>query len=506
MSARRVSSPPALPGFRFVSLIGSGGYADVFLYEQDSPRRRVAIKVLDAAALTSDGVTDYTQEANVMAMVSAHPYIVQVFGTGVSPDGRPYLVMEYYPGLNFQQRAKWERLSVAEVLQVGIQIGSALETAHNAGILHRDIKPANILTSEYRRPGLTDFGIAAVEGPAASASDGGLSIPWSPPELLGDARADRRSEVYSLAATLYTMLAGRSPFEISGGDNRPLALINRIESSPVPPVGRADVSDRLERVLAGAMAKDPYHRPATVADFARQLQAVESELQYPVTQLELAESDWQGRQRTDELDDDATRVKGVTQIDAQQPSVTATDGLEDDSSLAADAPQRSGRRILAEPEIDNTIVRPKPDPAAPPAYEAPAGISKSVWIASGVVGVLVVIVLVMVFRGGEQPVPENDPAIAIAEINDNVGDDIGGPTAVRPRAVPEVVVTDMGDGRYKYTWEDQGDDVTYAVRAGDSPNSVELDEPELVTSEACIEVEVIASTGLMSAPTRGCVP
>ena len=197
MSVRQVSKPPELPGFTFTEVIGSGGYADVFLYEQAMPRRQVAVKVLDAALLPAGAVADYTEEANVMAMVSEHPYIVQVFQADVSPDGRPYLVMEYYPGLNFQQRAKREQMSVAEVLRVGIQIASAVETAHTAGILHRDIKPANILTSKYRKPGLTDFGIAAVEGPQESSSDDGLSIPWSAPEALAAATSDRRAEVYS---------------------------------------------------------------------------------------------------------------------------------------------------------------------------------------------------------------------------------------------------------------------------------------------------------------------
>jgi serine/threonine protein kinase len=105
------------------------------------------------------------------------------------------------------------------VLRTGIQVASAVETAHKAGILHRDIKPANILTSEYNRPGLTDFGIATSTIGGTEAE--GLSIPWAPPEVVNaSAPPEVSADIYSLAATTYTLLAGRSPFELSSGSNR----------------------------------------------------------------------------------------------------------------------------------------------------------------------------------------------------------------------------------------------------------------------------------------------
>ena len=157
-------TPPKLPGLVFVQPLGSGGYADVFLYEQQSPRMPVAVKVLKAEGLTDTLRQQFVEEADTMAALGDHPYIVQVFRAGTSDDGRPYLVMKYYPPPNLALRARAERFSVEEVLRTGIQLASAVETAHRAHITHRDIKPANVLISAYGAPGLTDFGIAGRGG------------------------------------------------------------------------------------------------------------------------------------------------------------------------------------------------------------------------------------------------------------------------------------------------------------------------------------------------------
>ena len=161
MSAKRPPAPPPeLPGFTYLELLGSGGFADVYLYEQQLPRRKVAVKVLLPDRMAGGSVEQFTAEANTMAMLSTHPAIVTIYQAGLAEDQRPYLVMENCPRPNLQVRYRAAAFSVAEALRVGIQVAAAVETAHRAGILHRDIKPANILVTEYNRPALTDFGIA----------------------------------------------------------------------------------------------------------------------------------------------------------------------------------------------------------------------------------------------------------------------------------------------------------------------------------------------------------
>ena len=340
--ASRKGTPPKIPGLVFVQPLGSGGYADVFLYEQQSPRMPVAVKVLKSEGLTDALRQQFVEEADTMAALGDHPYIVQVFRSGTSDDGRPYLVMKYYPPPNLAMRARAERFSVEDVLRTGIQLASAVETAHRARITHRDIKPANVLVSAYGAPGLTDFGIAgrgAREGDveAETTDDVGVSVPWAPPEVLyGQSNGDERSDVYSLAATLWQLLVGRSPFEVPGGDNSAYALMPRIRSTPPPPTGRQDVPPGLERLLAQAMAKDPAHRPSSALEFARALQAVEQQQRLNRTPIVVLDeqghttlvSQTSGSPTGASVDDeDRTRIKAPQTVVAQPvgPSPTAPD-------------------------------------------------------------------------------------------------------------------------------------------------------------------------------------
>ena len=274
------AAPADLPGYRFIKHIGAGGNAQVYLYEQNLPHRKVAVKVLNESALSDAARRRFTAEANVTADL-AHRHIVQVFDANVTADGRPYIVMPYYPQPNLSVRARRSHFSVADVLRIGIQIGSAVETSHRRDVLHRDIKPQNILSDSYGEPALTDFGIATTKG-----GDGpeGLSVPWSPPEILyGTSPGDERADVYSLGATLWHLLVGRSPFELPGGDNGTFALMGRIKSDSPPRTQRADVPDSLERLLRQAMAKDPAARPQSAMELIRGLQSVEQELRLPLT-------------------------------------------------------------------------------------------------------------------------------------------------------------------------------------------------------------------------------
>jgi serine/threonine protein kinase len=247
--ARRLPSvPPTLSGFSYLHVLGSGGFADVFLYEQNMPRRQVAVKVLLSEYVNDQARRMFQSEANLMAQLSAHPSILTVFQASVAADGRPYLVMELCSSaLGARYRA--EPLAVTEALRIAVRIGSAVETAHRSGVLHRDLKPSNILMTAYGHPVLSDFGIASTLGESDRQSGVGMSIPWSAPEVLADETPGTvRSEVWSFAATVYSLLAGRSPFEIAGGDNASSDLTTRIAKGKIQPIGRDDVPVSLERL------------------------------------------------------------------------------------------------------------------------------------------------------------------------------------------------------------------------------------------------------------------
>lgn len=265
-----------------------GGFADVFEYRQDFPRRSVAVKVLLSTSIEGGARDAFFAEANIMAALSQHPSIVTIHQAAIASDGRPYFVMEYCGKPSLGARFRNERISVAETLRTGVRVASAVETAHRSGVLHRDIKPANILATDFGWPALTDFGIAGTIGDTLMAS--GMSIPWAPPEMLADDPfGDARSDVYSLAATLYSLVAGRSPFEIPGRSNSPVDLITRIERDPLRPVDRVDVPHELNIVLARAMSKDPEQRFSSAYAFAHALQNIEREMQLPVTGIDVTD-------------------------------------------------------------------------------------------------------------------------------------------------------------------------------------------------------------------------
>jgi eukaryotic-like serine/threonine-protein kinase len=308
--ARRLpSQPPVLPGFSHVHVLGSGGFADVFLYEQNMPRRQVAVKVMLSEVVNDQVRQMFQAEANLMAQLSAHPSILTVYQASVSADGRPYLVMELCSSA-LSSRYRSERIPVPEVLRIAVKIGSAIETAHRAGVLHRDIKPSNILTTAYGHPVLADFGIAATVAEAKDQETVGMSIPWSAPEVLMDETPGSvQSEVWALAATVYSLLAGRSPFEIPGDSNKSADLISRINRGKPQPIARADVPANLEKLLANAMSRNPKNRPGTVLELVRSFQAIETEIGVPQTQIEVAMDDWALATVSDL--EDRTRVRGV---------------------------------------------------------------------------------------------------------------------------------------------------------------------------------------------------
>jgi hypothetical protein len=356
MVRRRPSDPPILPGFSHVRVLGSGGFADVFLYEQNMPRRQVAVKVMLSDVVTEHVRQMFQVEANLMAQLSSHPSILTVYQASISADGRPYLVMELCSA-QLASRYRTEQIPVAEVLRIGVRIGGAIETAHRQGVLHRDIKPSNIMLTAYGHPVLSDFGIASSLGASAQQDSVGMSIPWSAPEvLLDETTGTVQSEVWALAATIYTLLAGRSPFEVAEGSNTSEALIGRIGRARPPALGRDDVPQSLEAALRRAMSRTPDRRPATVLELVRELQRVEAELGLSPTQADVAMDDWALASAGDPYDRTVVRAvagasraaRGARLRRRRRPLGAAEPG----ASLAVDAsPRTAGARRLRQSRL-----------------------------------------------------------------------------------------------------------------------------------------------------------
>ena len=353
MASRLPSSPPVLGGFTYVRPLGTGGFADVFLFEQDLPRRPVAVKVLLKDIVDEGLLRMFNAEADVMARLSAHPSILTVYEASISADGRPYLVMEYCP-TSLTTRYRRESMPVNEVLQIGIKIASALETAHRSGLLHRDIKPSNILVTAFGAPVLSDFGIAAaVSGRTGPDEVFAMSVPWSAPEIVDEKiPGSIAAEVWSLGATVYSLLAGRSPFEKQGsGQNTREQLKSRIRRAVYTPVGRPDVSPRLEATLARAMSRDPAARHASAAEFAYELQLVQHEAGIPHTPLDVAVDEWATAGAAIDFSDDRARgpvrpsVEYASRRAARAPATPTRRAPYDGTVLAGSEPApRMSRR------------------------------------------------------------------------------------------------------------------------------------------------------------------
>ncbi|HWE36809.1 MAG TPA: protein kinase [Isosphaeraceae bacterium] len=252
--------PPEVPGFEILRLIGKGGMGEVYVAQQATLRRLVALKFigLEGGPSPEEKAARFRREAEIMAKVS-HPNVLAVFDYGVA-EGRPYLVLEYVEGGDLRRRLRpGKPLPLAEVLEVVRPVGEALAHLHRQGILHRDLKPENILMHEQENPKVADFGIAVLRagaGPRAETTQVLGTVGYVAPEQQYHLKVDERADQFSLAAIAYEMLTGHKPL----GMFKP-------PSSHNPKLGPA-----ADAVLLRALEEEPKDRFATVLDFVAALE------------------------------------------------------------------------------------------------------------------------------------------------------------------------------------------------------------------------------------------
>lgn len=215
----------------------------------------------------------FLREAGAAGRLSGHPGIVTVHDAGILSDGRPYLVMDLCTGGSLTQWLKPQgRQDQQRIRDVGVQIADALAAAHARGVLHRDVKPANILIDSFDRPGLADFGLAAIPEPGEdlSVTLEGMTPAYAPKEVFYLKPPTAYGDVYSLAATLYALLDGKPPrWPDTGTPNLPELL--ELQANPIERL--PDLDPEFMDLLLRAMDDDPERR-LTAAEFRDQLQAL----------------------------------------------------------------------------------------------------------------------------------------------------------------------------------------------------------------------------------------
>ncbi|MEC3953136.1 serine/threonine-protein kinase [Nocardia sp. CDC153] len=263
-------------GYQVERLLGTGGTGEVYLaHDRDLPRF-VALKLLNSVAGDDDESRQrFLREANIIARL-AHPNIVTIYARG-EEQGRQWLAMAYVDGSDLAAELLNGPLEPKRAAAITADVARALDYAHDAGVLHRDVKPANILLTAQPREWalLSDFGIAQSNHEVRGITENGevmASFQYTAPERFhGEARVDRRSDVYSLGCTLFAMLTGVPPY--ADGD-LPRLIYGHV-SAPVPSVRPLNpaLPPALDPILARAMAKNPRDRFATCTELAAAVNA-----------------------------------------------------------------------------------------------------------------------------------------------------------------------------------------------------------------------------------------
>ncbi len=252
---------PKIAGVTGLARLASGANATVYRGDELAMHRKVAVKVMRAPIGDASVRQAFEGECARAGQLGEHPAIATIYRSGFDAD-RPYIVMQYYAGGSLASKLKaGYRFPVGEVLLVGTRIAAALQYAHDLGILHRDLKPENILSDAFGDTVLTDFGIAIDRDAADYGLRHQMTAAYAAPEVVRHGGGWPVSDVWSLAATLYALLAGRPPFY---DFPQPDAAANlRALTGPLPPIGRADVPDHVLATLTRALIGEPDHRTAS---------------------------------------------------------------------------------------------------------------------------------------------------------------------------------------------------------------------------------------------------
>jgi len=350
-------SEDEFPGFTDVQLIGSGGFSSVFRARETSTNRLVALKKLTQNVASDALGRTVRRELDALAILGTHPNIVTLYRLIDLEGAHPILVLELCEQ-SYDDLLKSGPLSPQNAISTSIKIAGALQTAHEAGILHRDVKPQNILKTQYGQPALADFGISRLQGTETETQSHALafSVNYAAPELLEGAELSPATDVYGLAATLYTLINGSPPFSINSVES-PVARILRIMRDPLPVIENTSLPLGIWELLTASLAKSPVDRPGSAAELAAALQEIEWHVGWPRTQFAVlgAESQIETRSTGEEA------AAGVH-------TVTAERGL----TVEDQAPDALHATPLNPVDADATLIRQQGAVQLDSAYQLPS--------------------------------------------------------------------------------------------------------------------------------------
>jgi non-specific serine/threonine protein kinase/serine/threonine-protein kinase len=262
--------PKSIGPYQLIRRLGEGGMGQVWLAEQTTPiQRQVALKLIKVGRYDDSVLQRFYAERQSLAIME-HPAIARVFDAGTTPDGQPYFVMEYVPGVHITDYCDRKRLKIRERLELFVKVCEGVQHAHQKAIMHRDLKPANILVVEVDGkpvPRIIDFGLAKAASPQMDGqtmftqvggwvgTPGYMSPEQADPSVLD---VDTRTDVYSLGAELYELLTGFLPFESKDWRKQPFdEFLRRLrEEDPPRPSTKVDTEKGSSKTTAEVRGTD----------------------------------------------------------------------------------------------------------------------------------------------------------------------------------------------------------------------------------------------------------
>jgi serine/threonine protein kinase/Tfp pilus assembly protein PilF len=268
--------------YKILEKLGEGSMGVVYKAQDTRLKRTVALKFLPPA-LTRDSEANqrFMQEAQAASALD-HPNICTIYDIDEAEDGQLFICMTHYQGLTVETKIEQGLLELEDAVNIARQVAQGLAKAHEQGIVHRDIKPSNILITKDGQVKILDFGLAVLAGGAQSKTAktiSGTAAYMSPEQARGEG-VDHRTDIWSLGAVLYEMVAGQRPFT---GDYEQAVIYSILNEDPKPLMElRASAPGELEGIVAKALAKSLSERYQRIDDMLAHLQKLEEELESPV--------------------------------------------------------------------------------------------------------------------------------------------------------------------------------------------------------------------------------